>query len=331
VKPKTTKPGARAAIAAKHECQYRVRNWPEYNTALVHRGRLTLWVEASTLAQWRNQARTGQPGRPPVYSDVAIACALTLASVYRLPLRAAQGLLASVLSLVAPDLPIPHYSTLCRRRRTGPKIGLSKSAQSAESVHLVLDSTGLKVFGEGEWKVRQHGTSKRRTWRKLHLGVDESSFKIKAAEVTISKVADGERLPALLQQVPDQIAQVTADGSYDWRSCYAAIAARGARAVIPPRKGAVIWQHGNCKAGRLDRDENLRTIRKSGRQKWKQQSGYTRRSLAETCIFRLKTIFGERLSARSLMAQTHEALLRCAALNRMTDLGMPNSYAVAVT
>ena len=185
MKPKTTKPGTRAA---KHECRYRVRNWPEYNTALVHRGRLTLWVEANTLAQWRSQARTGQPGRPLVYSDVAIACALTLASVYRLPLRAAQGLLASVLSLVAPDLPIPHYSTLCRRRRTGPKIGLSQSAQSAESVHLVLDSTGLKVFGEGEWKVRQHGTSKRRTWRKLHLGVDESSFKIKAAEVTMSEV-----------------------------------------------------------------------------------------------------------------------------------------------
>jgi hypothetical protein len=325
VKPKTTKRGARAA---KHECQYRVRNWPEYNTALVHRGRLTLWIEASTLANWQSQVRTGQPGRPPVYSDVAIACALTLASVYRLPLRAAQGLLASLLCLLAPDLPVPHYSTLCRRR-AGLKVGLNQSGTSG--VHLVVDSTGLKVLGEGEWKVRQHGSDKRRTWRKLHLGIDESTFQIKAAEMTTSEVADGERLPALLNQVEDEIGQVTADGSYDWRSCYAAIAARRARAVIPPRKGAVIWQHGNCKAERLDRDENLRTIRKLGRQKWKQQSGYTRRSLAETCIFRLKTIFGERLSARSLMAQTREALLRCAALNRMTDLGMPNSYAVAVT
>jgi IS5 family transposase len=325
VKPKNTKPAARAA---KHECRYRVRNWPEYNTALVHRGRLTLWIEASTLANWQSQVRTGRPGRPPVYSDVAIACALTLASVYRLPLRAAQGLLASLLCLLAPDLPVPHYSTLCRRR-AGLKVGLNRSGTSG--VHLVVDSTGLKVLGEGEWKVRQHGSDKRRTWRKLHLGIDESTFQIKAAEMTTSEVADGERLPALLNQVEDEIGQVAADGSYDWRSCYAAIAARGARAVIPPRKGAVIWQHGNCKAEPLDRDENLRAIRKLGRAKWKQQSGYTRRSLAETCMFRLKTIFGDRLSARRLAAHTGEALLRCVALNRMTDLGMPSSHAVIVT
>lgn len=329
MKPKNTKPAARAA---KHECRYRVRNWPAYNTALVHRGRLTLWVEASTLANWQSQTRTGARGRPPVYSEVAIACALTLANVYRLPLRAAQGLLASVLCLLAPDLPVPHYSTLCRRRAR-LKVGLNDGHASGgtSGVHLVVDSTGLKVLGEGEWKVRQHGSSKRRTWRKLHLGVDESTFQIKAAQITTSEVADGERVPALLEQVKDEIVQVAADGAYDWRSCYTAIAARSATAVIPPRKGAVIWQHGNCKAEPLDRDENLRAIRKLGRAKWKQQSGYTRRSLAETCMFRLKIIFGERLSARSLVTQMCEALLRCVALNRMTDLGMPNSYAVTVT
>jgi hypothetical protein len=311
-------------------CSYRVRNWNQYNTALVQRGSLTLWFDKDAIVAWQNQEQTAKRGAPKTYSDTAIVCALTLAAVYHLPLRATQGMLKSVVAMLGLSLPVPDYSTLSRRRQ-GLKVALPQRKKN-EPIHVVIDSTGLKLFGEGEWKVRQHGYSKRRTWRKLHLGIDEATGEIVAAALTESKVADGTMLPELLDQVQEPVKQVSADGSYDWQSCYEAIQERGATATIPPPpKGypdAVIWQHGNCKAEPLPRDENLRAIRKQGRGKWKQASGYHRRSLAETGMFRMKSLFGSALSARLLASQQCEALVRCAALNKLTELGMPQSYAV---
>ena len=305
---------------------YRVRNWNQYNTALVQRGSLTLWFDQEAIAAWQNQERTGQRGAPKTYSDMAIVCALTLSAVYHLPLRATQGMLRSIVTMLGLSLPVPDYSTLCRRR---PSLKLTLPQRTSnEPIHVVIDSTGLKVLGEGEWKVRQHGYSKRRVWRKLHLGINEATGEIVAAALTQSRVADGTMLPELLNQVQGPVAQVSADGSYDWQSCYEAIQERGAKATIPPRKDAVIWQHGNCTAEPLPRDENLRAIRKQGRRKWKQESGYHRRSLAETGMFRMKSLLGSALSARLLDSQQSEALVRCAALNKLTGLGMPQSYAL---
>jgi len=133
-------------------------------------------------------------------------------------------------------------------------------------------------------------------------------------------------LPLLLEQVEQPICQVSADGGYDRRGCYEAVAQRGAKAAIPPRRGAKIWQHGNSKAERLARDENLRRIRQVGRAKWKREIGYHRRSLAETAMFRLKTIFGSMLRGRTEAAQDTETLLRLSVLNQMTALGMPDAY-----
>jgi hypothetical protein len=192
---------------------------------------------------------------------------------------------------------------------------------------MVVDSTGIKIFGEGEWKVRQHGYTKRRAWRKLHIGADDATGEIAAAVITTNDLADSQVIGDLLEQVPDDIEQVSGDGSYDKRNCYEAIRGRGARAAIPPRRDAKIWQHGNSKSERLIRDENLRRIRRIGRKRWKQESGYHRRSLAETQMFRIKTIFGARVSAREFEGQVRQMLVRCAALNRMTHLGMPDSYA----
>lgn len=157
--------------------------------------------------------------------------------------------------------------------------------------HVVLDSTGVKVYGEGEWKTRQHGVRKRRTWRKLHLGVDEATGEILAVVVTGNDTHDGEVLAELLDQIDGESGQVTTDGAYDHRPCYDKITEREAKAVIPPRKDANIWRHGNCKAPPHPRDENLRYIRKHGRKKWKRDSHYHRRSLAETTMFRLKAIY----------------------------------------
>jgi IS5 family transposase len=311
----------------KTKQQYRLRNWSQYNKALVQRGSLTLWVSEDVLSAWHNAAGTGQRGKPLCYTDTAILCMATLAEVYRLPLRATEGFVRSLVRLLGVELSVPCYTTLCRRRRT-LEVELPRR-QKSEPLHVVVDSTGVKVYGEGEWKVRQHGWSRRRTWRKLHVGVDEATHQLVAAVVSTNSFKDSQLLPDLLDQVADELSQVSADGAYDSRNCYDAIRGRGARAGIPPRDGARIWQHGNTKAERYSRDENLRAIRRRGRARWKRESGYHRRSLAETAVFRVKMIFGERVSARSFDGQAAQLLVRCQALNRMTHLGMPDSYQVA--
>lgn len=309
----------------KTKCAYRLRNWKHYNAALVQRGSLTLWVSEEVISAWRNTEKTGQPGHPRTYSDTAVFCMATLKEVYHLPLRATRGLTLSIMQLLGLDLPVMSYSQLSRRCAV-LEVALPRR-QKHEALHMVVDSTGVKVFGEGEWKVRQHGYSKRRTWRKLHIGADESTGEIIAAVVTTNNLADSQVLADLLEQVEEEIKQVSGDGSYDKRNCYEAIGKRQAKAAIPPRRDAKIWQHGNTKQERLIRDENLRRIRRVGRRQWKQEVNYHRRSLAETQMFRVKTIFGDRVSARQFAGQATQVLVRCAALNTMVHLGMPDSYA----
>lgn len=292
---------------------YRLRNWKHYNAALVQRGSLTLWISDDILAVWLNQQKSDKPGRSVTYTDTAIFCMATLKEVYHLPLRATKGLTLSIMKLLGVDLPVPDFSTLSRRCTTLEVTLLRR--KNNQALHMVVDSTGVKVFGEGEWKVRQHGYTKRRTWRKLHIGADESNGELVAAVVTTNNVADSQVLEELLEQVDDEVKQVSGDGSYDKRSCYEAISKRKAKAAIPPRCDAKIWQHGNSQ-------------RQVGRKQWKKEVGYHRRSLAETQMFRMKTIFGERVSARQFAGQATQVLVRCAALNMMTHLGMPDSYAM---
>ncbi|HKA54748.1 MAG TPA: IS5 family transposase [Candidatus Binatia bacterium] len=310
----------------KKKIPYRIRNWPAYNAALIGRGSLTLWVDEGAIRSWRYSGPT-QRGAQYDYTDAAISCVLTLRAVYHPALRAAEGLTRSVFALLAVSLPVPSYSTLSRRA-AALSVALGALPRSAP-LHLVIDSSGFKVYGEGEWKVRQHGWSKRRTWRKLHLAVDEATGEIVAAVASEAGGSDDEVLPDLLAQVPGAIRQVSADGAYDKRHCYDALAARGATAVIPPRRDAKIWQHDNCQGAPWQRDENLRAIRHQGRRRWKQEAGYHRRSLVETTFFRCKTLFEPRVHARACPQQATELLLKAAALNRMTHLGMPDSYRLA--
>ncbi|OUL28948.1 hypothetical protein BV378_07045 [Nostoc sp. RF31YmG] len=192
----------------------------------------------------------------------------------------------------------------------------------------MVDSTGLKVYGEGEWKVRTHGVGKRRTWRKLHLGVDSETGEILGAMVTTNDMADCEVLPDILEQISQPIEQVSGDGGYDTKGCYDTISQRGVKAIIPPRSNAKIQQRPNSQTQPHPRDENLRRVSQVGRQQWKQETGYHRRSLSETAIFRLKTIFGGKLRRRFFDNQAVELFLQCAALNRMIQLGKPDSYKV---
>jgi IS5 family transposase len=302
---------------------YRIRNWSEYNAGLKQRGRLTFWLSEDILNEWMNREATGRRGASPTYSDLAIATFETLKSIYGLAGRQTEGLLHSLFDVMGVDLPVPEHSTVSRRK--GQLSIALPVVPKTGSVHLVVDSTGIKVYGEGEWKTRQHGVSKRRTWRKLHLGIDEATGEILAGVVTTNNSHDSEVLADLLEATEADLEQVSADGAYDTRPCYDAIQECEAKAGIPPRKNAKIWQHGNCKAPPHPRDENLRTIRQHGRKAWKRQSKYHRRSLAETTMCRLKTIFGGNVRSRSFDNQATELLLQCAALNRMIQVAKPDT------
>jgi hypothetical protein len=304
---------------------YRVTNWKDYNKALVQRGSLTVWIDQEALDAWHHQGPS-RWGARFTYSDLAIQCLLTLRAVFHLPLRATQGMANSIFELMGLGLEVPHYSTLCRRAAT-TRVDLPRRAEGP--LHLVIDSTGLKVHGEGEWKVRQHGYSKRRTWRKLHLAIDPGSHEIVAAMMTEPGVTDAEAVPSLLAQVDHPITGVGADGADDQEGVYRAVSDRGAEAVIPPRKDAKIKIHGNTKGDPHPRDVNLRAIRRQGRKRWKQESGYHRRSLAETGMGRIKGIFGAVLRSRDWLRQATEMGVRCRALNLMTHLGMPVSVKLA--
>ncbi len=310
---------------APKKAAYRVRNWKQYDAALVRRGSLTLWVEEATLQGWRYRG-PNQRGAQLEYSDLAIECLLTLRAVYRLTLRATEGFARSLFAVMGLDLEVPDHTTLSRRAAT-VRITLPKRAEGP--LHLVLGSTGLKVHGEGEWKARQHGYSKRRTWLKLHLAVDPETHEVQAAVVSEPGVTDEEAVPALLDQVEVPISGAGADGAYDRRTVYEALERRGARAVIPPRRDAVIRRHGNSSGPRLARDENLRRIRRVGRRAWKEESGYHRRSLGETAMFRLKTLFGPGVVSRGAGQRATEVGVRCRAMNIMTHQGMPRSERLA--
>jgi IS5 family transposase len=309
-------------VTKRRKRQYRVRNWRDYNKALVGRGSLTLWVDTRTIDTWLDLDTPPRRGRRRTYSDVAILCALTLREVYHLPLRATAGLVSSVLGLLDVELPAPDYTTLCRRARQ-LEVKLSAVARRG-SLHLVVDSTGLKVYGEGEWKVRLHGYDKRRTWRKLHVCIEHRSQQVMATSISVKEVLDRHAVTGLLGQVEGRVGEVLGDGAYDYAACYEAIHERGARAIIPPKARARLWGKPHTKS----RDENVKTMRQVGLKGWKRKARYHRRSLVETAMMRLKTLFSDKLKSRTFDGQEVEARIRCAALNRMTELGMPRSHAV---
>lgn len=311
----------------KKKTKYRVRNWKEYNRSLMNRGSLTFWISAELLDNWIVKEDRGQRGRSFVYAEAAILAMASVKFVFHQAGRQTCGLMASIFRLLKVELPVPDHSTLSRRLSdlaVSLPIKVSKRAR-----HIVCDSTGVKVYGEGEWKVRTHGASKRRTWRKLHLQTDEATGEIVACAGTKNSVSDCEMFAPLLAENEQQIGQISADGAFDRWKVYEAIERRGIeKTAIPPNKRARIKQHGNCSKEPLTRDANLRFIRRSGRKKWKRESHYHRRSLAETAIYRFKRIFTDKLQSRSIENEFQEMKIKCVILNRMTHLGKPESYKV---
>ena len=308
-------------MAGKRKGTYKVRNWSTYNECLVQRGSIILWFNEEALGQWLHTDPPSKRGHPFVYSHIAITCLLVVRELFRLPYRQLEGLARSIMQCLKLDLPVPDYTTLAKR---AARLGAALKVRPRRGpIDVVVDSTGLKVYGQGEWRVRQQGKSRRRTWRKVHLAVDPATQEIVAEVLTDPRSDDASQVEELLEQVPARVRRFYGDGAYDQRKVYWSLGRRGAEGVIPPRRGARIERHGNCTGPPLARDVAIRGVRDLGRRRWKSCVGYHRRSLVETAVSRLKGTFGDRLKNRVFATQRTEIRLRCEILNRFTQLGLP--------
>ncbi len=305
-------------------------NWPEYDRALQHRGSLTVWVTPEALAAW-HPPRTGRRGRSPQYAAIAIETGHLLRLAFGRPWRQTEGLLRSLATLLGLDIGVPDHTTFSRRSPGLALAGALAQAQRTGPVHVVIDATGLKVHGAGEWLAETHGERGKRSWRKLHLAVDPDSGEILASELTTTEAGDAALVGPLLEQITGAIASVIADGAYDGEPVYRAVSERQpdppVAVVIPPRASAVPGPTASTTPSQ--RDRHLQTIREKGRMGWQKAVGYGRRSLGETAVFRYKAIIGRGLRARTLPSQKTEARVGCSVLNRMTRLGMPVSQRIA--
>lgn len=301
--------------------RYKTTNWKQYNKALINRGSLTFWIDEEAIREWK-QSKQKKRGRPRFFSDLAITTALMMKRIFSMPLRTLQGFINSVFMLARVPLQCPHYTCISRRAK---QVEVSFKPQTSGVIrHLAIDSTGLKVYGEGEWKVKKHGTDgKRRVWRKLHLAVDTNTHEIIAAELSLSNVTDAEVLPNLLKQTRRKIAEISGDGAYDTKDCYEAIRIKRAVALIPPRDGAAFWERGH------PRNLGVACQKLYGSNKhWKQKYGYHKRSISETAMYRVKLLLGGKLSLRDYNAQVGETYAMIKALNKLTGLGMPKTCRV---
>ncbi len=316
----------KSKVTPKYKTKYRVKNWPTYEAALRKRGDITLWFDEDAIDAW-NAGPSGRPGGQRKYSDIAIVTALTLRSVFHLPLRQTEGFVDSLMRLMRLQLKAPDHTTLSRRSRSIVVPSVAKVHDGP--LHLVIDSTGLKIAGDGEWHAHKHKTSsKRRKWRKLHLGIDGDGF-IVASKLTESSVDDSSVGVALLKKSKARIARFTADGAYDTRAVYQALAADalpGVVIVIPPRKTASPSKPPDHVL--RQRDAAIAGIAKVGRRQWRKESGAHQQARAENAMFRYKRIVGDRLRSRLPERQQTEAMIRVSILNRMTTLGMPDSVAI---
>jgi len=306
---------------------FKVTNWRDYDASLRQRGSLTVWFTDDAIVAWQAEPRTTRGGQR-IYSALAILTALTLRTVFRLALRQTEGLIGSVLRLLGLDLAVPDHSTLSRRAET-LEVLRPRSSPGAEPMHLLVDSTGLKLLGAGEWLHEKHGTKVRRSWRKLHLGLDAGTGQIIASVLTTKDVDDASQVGPLLDQAGDPVASFTGDGAYDQEGVYASVAERHPEAaiIVPPRSSAV--PSDTAATAPTQRDRHLQHIAEHGRMTWQATSGYTKRAKSETCMSRFKQVIGNGLRSHTDERQATEVGVAVHVLNRMLELGRPTSVRIA--
>ncbi len=293
----------------------KISNWSAYNNALVNRGSIMFWIDDEAIDGWHCQTHHGGRGRGFLFSDIAIETALTIKAVFSLPLRATEGFLNSIFRLMDVPCRSPGYSCLSKRAKT---VEINYKRRSRGPIaHVVVDATGLKIYGEGEWHAHKHAREKRRRWRKLHVAVDSDTHEVIAAQMSLENVGDNQVLPVLLNPLRRRIGQLSADGAYDTRACHQLLQKKKAKATIPPRKNAGFWQEGH------PRNEAVEAQKAGTLVEWKQKSGYHKRSLSETAMYRYKTLVSNRLSLRCHDAQVAEVLIGVKIMNKVLGLGMP--------
>ena len=311
----------KSRVHPTYKTKYHVQNWASYDRALVNRGDITIWLSTTAIAAWEPDG-AGTRGAQRKYSDLAIETALTLRLLFHLPLRQAEGFLASLFVLMGLDLQSPDHTTLSRR---GQRLDLTLRVRPRRADrHLIIDSTGLSIIGEGEWATAKHGGRGRRGWKKLHLGVDQTGV-IVAHALTEARVDDATTGVELIEAVTDDVTRVTADAAYDTVVFYDAAGARGATVVVPPAKTARVSRR---RPRSRVRDRTVTTVKSIGRRRWKKRTHYHQQARVENAFFRYKSIIGDGLRARTPGGRTAETLLACNILNAMTDMGRPASYAI---
>jgi IS5 family transposase len=309
---------------------YKIKNWKAYNKTLVQRGNVSIWLEDSVLRTWRDIDGSKIVVGEPLYGDAVIQCCLLLGIVYHQPLRQTTGFVASVLAILGhANFQVPDYTTLCRRQSC-LSVEVSKALAGNKKIDIAIDSTGLKVYGEGEWKVRKHGASKRRTWRKLTIGIDVDTQEIVLVELTTNAADDAATANSMLQGKVDKLKSFRGDGAYDDFNLRE-ILGNQVEQIIPPPRDAVMHKGTKKKpvaAYLQQRNQAVAFIEQHGRKAWKIKEGYHRRSLNEVAMFRYKTSFSANMSARNMESQKTEVALKCKILNRYRQQGMPAAYKV---
>jgi hypothetical protein len=305
---------------------YRVRNWGEYNRALKQRGSVTFWFNAETVSQWKAKNEKKR-GRPQTYSEVAIEACVTMRVLFDLPYRQCEGFVEDLLRMMGLNIKVPSYTQICRRQKL-LKIRLKHSINTNEAIHVVVDATGLKIFGEGEWKVRQHGYTKHRMWRKLHVGIDVKTKQFVMAELTDNHVGENKKLKVLLNQYEGPIEKLGGDKGYDSYECHETVRDHGAKSAILLQNKAKERKPLRDGEKSLVRDDIVRRMNEIGRDEWKKEVQYHKRSLVENAFFRFKTLFGGKLKSTLIENQKVEAMISCNILNQFTQLGMPISYTI---
>ena len=305
--------------------KHRVTNWAEYDAGLRARGSLTVWFTPEAVEAWKAEPRTGRGGQPR-YSSLAIATALTLRAVFHLALRQTEGLIGSILQLLGLDLTVPDHSTLSRRAET---LAVPRPRYGGEPAHLLVDSTGLRLCGPGEWLEEKHGTRRRRAWRVLHLATDADTGRIVASVLTDREADDGSQVGPLLDRVDGPVASFTGDGAFDRDDVYAEVAARHPEAavIVPPRANAV--PSAAAETDPTQRDRHLQLIAERGRMGWQKASGHNFRALVEADISRWKRVIGDGLRSQTDGRQATEVAIAADVLNRMLELGRPNYVRIA--
>lgn len=305
---------------------YRMDNWSEYNRALINRGSVTIWIDPDAHKKWLATHSKGKLGRPQTYSDDAILMLLVLREVYHLPLRALQGYAMSIFDLMKLSLKVPSYTQISRR---ASQLNRSLPTQkNRKPIDIVFDSTGLKIYGEGEWKVRTHGKSKRRKWKKIHVGIDPQTQKVIVFELTENSKGDAETAEIMLDKVKGPIGTISGDGAYDSGKLRDKVHKRGGKNLYPPPKNA---KYKGAESGwERERDSMIAEIQGLGgdeeaRKLWKKMRGYHKRSLVETTMHRLKSLCGERLRFRKEENQHVEILAKVLMLNKFLEIGKPKN------